>query len=55
MKKFLSRTMYLLIIIGLGVVGYVQYQNWQDRVDVAERKASPQGQLPPWGSRDFPL
>ena len=48
MKKFLSRTMYLLIIIGLGVVGYVQYQNWQDRVDVAERKASPQGQLPPW-------
>ncbi|WP_299075024.1 M1 family metallopeptidase [uncultured Paraglaciecola sp.] len=48
MKKFFTRTIYLLLIIGVGVFAYTQYQNWQGRIDLAEQQASPQGQLPQW-------
>ena len=47
-NKFFKTLLCLTVITVVFYIGYNQYQSWQSDTDIAERKASPQGQLPTW-------
>ena len=48
MKKFFKGLLYLFIAVIIAILAYQQFNNWQDRTDLAEQAESPQGQLPDW-------
>ncbi|NQZ86120.1 MAG: M1 family metallopeptidase [Colwellia sp.] len=46
MKKLFKGLLIVIIIIVAAVMGYNQYDSWQNEKDLAEQAVSPQGQLP---------
>ncbi len=47
-NKFFKTLLCLTVLSVVFYIGYNQYQSWQSDIDIAQRKASPQGQLPTW-------